>query len=71
MLLSSNVEHVLVNVVNALRILADKTPENQSVIGQQGAITTLIELLGELFNYIAILFLYRDRTKKGSAVSLL
>ncbi len=46
-LLFSDVEHVLVNVVNALRVLADKTPENQSEIGRQGAIATLIELLGQ------------------------
>eukprot|EP00794_Sanderia_malayensis_P003419 gene3419-3910_t len=45
-LLSSDVEHVLVNVVNALRVLADKTSENQSAIGSHGAISIIIDLLG-------------------------
>ena len=59
LLLSSNVEHVLVNVVNALRILCEKDPENQKVIGDSNAIPTIIELIGmfiRLVNFINSLF---------------
>ena len=59
LLLSSNVEHVLVNVVNALRILCEKDPENQKVIGDSNAIPTIIELIGmfiRLVNFSNSLF---------------
>ena len=49
-LLSSNTEHVLVNVVNALRVLSENAPENQKVIGESSAISTIIELIGKSFS---------------------
>ena len=45
-LLSSDVEHVLVNVVNALRVLSEDSPDNQKAVGESNAIPTLIELIG-------------------------
>lgn len=37
---------MLVNVVNALRVLSENAPENQRVIGESNAIPTIIELVG-------------------------
>lgn len=51
LLLSSNVEHVLVNVVNALRVLSESSPENQKVIGESNAIPVVIELIGTCLTY--------------------
>ena len=44
-LLSSETEHVLVNVVNALRVLAEKDLENQTAIGCHNAVPIIIELI--------------------------
>ena len=45
-LLDSDVENVLVNTVNAIKVLSFKNPANQTLIGQLGAIKYLVEFLG-------------------------
>ena len=56
-LLSSDVEHVLVNVVNALRVLSEDSPDNQKTVGESNAIPTLIELVGMIsFFYLFVCF---------------
>ena len=59
LLLSSDIEHVLVNVVNALRVLAERSPENQTAIGRENAIPTLIELLGKMLS-VQFNFMFRN-----------
>ncbi|KAL9968183.1 hypothetical protein ACROYT_G026526 [Oculina patagonica] len=44
-LLDSELEHVLVNCVNALRVLCDGNHDNQTAVAKSGAIDTLTELL--------------------------
>ncbi|EDO43577.1 predicted protein [Nematostella vectensis] len=44
-LLNSDVEHVLVNAVNALRVVADGSKSNQKAIAESGALDILISLL--------------------------
>ena len=46
-LLDSELEHVLVNCVNALRVLCDGNHDNQTAVAKSGAIDTLTELLSE------------------------
>ena len=46
-LLGSQLEHVLVNCVNALRVLCDGNHDNQTAVANSGAIDTLTELLSE------------------------
>ena len=47
MLLDSKLEHVLVNCVNALRVLCDGSYDNQTAVAQSGAVDTLTELLSK------------------------
>lgn len=44
-LLDSDVEDVLVNVVNAIRVLCLKNPTNQTIVGREGGIRPLVEFL--------------------------
>lgn len=44
-LLDSKLEHVLVNCVNALRVLCDGNHDNQTAVAKSGAVDTLTELL--------------------------
>lgn len=46
-LLESKVEHVLVNTVNALRVLVEANVENQTKVANSNAVSVLIDLLGE------------------------
>ena len=46
-LLDSKLEHVLVNCVNALRVLCDGSYDNQTAVAQSGAVDTLTELLSK------------------------
>ena len=48
-LLDSKLEHVLVNCVNALRVLCDGNHSNQTAVAQIGAVAILTELLSKLF----------------------
>ena len=45
-LLESQTEHVLVNAVNALRVLCEGNCSNQTAVAQSGAVEILIPLLG-------------------------
>ncbi|KXJ05225.1 Ankyrin and armadillo repeat-containing protein, partial [Exaiptasia diaphana] len=45
-LLDSKVEHVLVNTVNALRVLVEANMENQTKVANSDAVSVLIDLLG-------------------------
>ena len=44
-LLESDLEDVLVNAVNALRVLCENNPENQTSVARSGAIDPLVEFL--------------------------
>lgn len=46
-LLESKVEHVLVNTVNALRVLVEGNKENQTKVANSEAVSVLIDLLGK------------------------
>ena len=46
-LLDSELEHVLVNCVNALRMLCDGNHDNQTAVAESSAIDTLTELLSK------------------------
>lgn len=49
-LLESKVEHVLVNTVNALRVLVEGNKENQAKVANSEAVSVLIDLLGKLMH---------------------
>lgn len=70
-LLSSNEEHVLINVVNALRILSENTPENQEFIGQSNAIPTIIELIGRNLNFFIHAIVHSFIISSHAFISLL
>ena len=50
-LLDSEIEHVLVNTVNALRLLCEGNRENQTAVTKSEVTEILIHLLGN-YNYL-------------------
>jgi hypothetical protein len=46
-LLESKVEHVLVNTVNAIRVLVEGNMNNQTTVANSDAVVILIDLLGK------------------------
>lgn len=54
-LLDSKVEHVLVNTVNALRVLVEANMENQTKVANSDAVSVLIDLLGKCVYFVEVL----------------
>lgn len=63
-LLDSELEDVLVNTVNAIRVLCINNPANQSEVGASGALQPLVEFLtitsGEATQIMLFKFLFRQ-----------
>ena len=70
-LLESDLEHVLVNSVNALRVLCDGNHDNQTAIANSGAVDTLTELLSEYNPYYVSRFISLVKRSKNNGTRIL